>query len=76
MAFPLAILSVWLNRRKWLELFPIFALIAYYTLIHIVVISSLRYRLPVEPFFLILGADCLSRFYDYIAEKRGGASIG
>jgi len=47
-----------------LLMLPIFSLIAYHTFIHVVVISSLRYRLPIEPFFLILGADCLRRFYE------------
>jgi hypothetical protein len=60
-AFPLAIVSAWLNRRKFRLIFPIYLLIAYYTFIHVVVIASLRYRLPIEPFFLILGADCLYR---------------
>jgi hypothetical protein len=65
-AFCFSIVSVWLNRRKWLQLLPIFMLIAYYTVVHTVVISSLRYRLPIEPFFLILGADGFCRFCDYL----------
>jgi hypothetical protein len=64
LAFPLALVSLWVNRKEWLLMLPIFALIAYHTFIHVVVISSLRYRLPIEPFFLILGADCLRRFYE------------
>ncbi|MDR1508462.1 MAG: hypothetical protein LBS53_02355 [Synergistaceae bacterium] len=60
-ACPLGLFSVFLSRKKWKELLPIFLLVLYYTFIHIVVIASLRYRLPIEPFFIILGADCLTR---------------
>lgn len=60
-ACPLGLLSIWLNRERWREFLPIFAIIAYFTLIHVVVIASLRYRLPIEPLFIAVGADCLTR---------------
>jgi hypothetical protein len=66
LACPLGLASVFLNRKKWLELSPIYLLILYYTFIHTVVIASLRYRLPIEPFFIILGADCVSRIFQKI----------
>lgn len=60
-ACPLGLVSAWLNRRKWRDLLPIFLLVLYFTLIHCAVIASLRYRLPIEPFFIIVGADCVGR---------------
>jgi hypothetical protein len=60
-ACPLGVASVFVNRKRWVELLPIYALVIYFTFMHIVVIASLRYRLPIEPFFIILGADCLYR---------------
>jgi 4-amino-4-deoxy-L-arabinose transferase-like glycosyltransferase len=61
LAFPLGMASAWLNRGKWLELLPIYVLVAYFTIMHVVVIASLRYRLPIEPFFIIVGADSVRR---------------
>lgn len=65
-AFPLALISAWLNRDKFLMLLPIYLLIAYYTFIHMAVIASLRYRLAIEPFFLIVGSDCVYRLLNLI----------
>lgn len=62
-ACPLGLASFLLNARKWRELLPIYILIVYYTFMHVVVIASLRYRLPIEPFFIIMGADCVSRIW-------------
>lgn len=58
---PLALASFWLSRARWRELLPIVTIVAYFTLIHVVVIASLRYRLPIEPLFIMLGADCFTR---------------
>ncbi|MDR0615888.1 MAG: hypothetical protein LBG29_03680, partial [Synergistaceae bacterium] len=65
-AFPLGLISSWINRKKFLMLLPIYLLIIYYTFMHVVVIASLRYRLPIEPFFLVLGSDCVYRFFSII----------
>ena len=59
--FCLGIASFWFNRKTWKKILPIYCLIAYYTFIHVVVIASLRYRLPIEPFFIIMVSDCIGR---------------
>ncbi|MDR1915043.1 MAG: hypothetical protein LBQ58_00510 [Synergistaceae bacterium] len=69
-ACPLGIVSVFLNRKKWRELLPIYLLIIYYTFIHTVVIASIRYRLPIEPFFIIMGADCVFRIYNKMIQRN------
>jgi hypothetical protein len=35
---------------------------AYFTFVHMVTISSLRYRLPLEPFLVIFAAGALALF--------------
>ena len=52
----LALLTVVLRRNLANELSPILLLIAYFTIVHMVTIASLRYRLPLEPFLILLAA--------------------
>lgn len=60
-ALLLALCGVWLYRRDWRRLLPIYALFAYLTLVHVVTIASLRYRLPLEVFLVVFAAGALSR---------------
>jgi 4-amino-4-deoxy-L-arabinose transferase-like glycosyltransferase len=59
-ALALAVLGAWLYRKRWRRLLPIYALMGYFTLVHMVTISSLRYRLPLEPFLVIIAAGALA----------------
>ena len=50
---------VWLAREgpaRWRMLGPIVLLAGYLTAVHMVTLASLRYRLPVEPFMIVLAA--------------------
>jgi hypothetical protein len=38
----------------------IYLVVGYFTLVHIVTIASLRYRLPLEPLLIILAAEPLA----------------
>jgi len=54
---PLAVLAVARSERSALmRLSPILALAAYLSLLHMVTIGSIRYRLPLEPFMIVLAA--------------------
>lgn len=57
----LALLAV-LRRlwRQWRLLAPLYLVIAYFTLVHVVTIASLRYRFPIEPFLIVLAAEPLT----------------
>lgn len=44
------------GRRYWRVLVPVLLLTGYLTAVHMVTIGSIRYRLPLEPFIIILGA--------------------
>lgn len=55
-----ALIATFVNRRKWRRFSPIFVLIAIFTVLHMIIIASLRYRLPLEPFLIALAAGPLS----------------
>lgn len=53
----LAVLSLFrLNKAQIVSLAPVFILIIYLTSVHMVTIGSIRYRLPLEPFLIILAS--------------------
>ncbi len=58
----LSLLGMWVNRGRWRCLLPIYLLIVYFTMLHTLTIASLRYRLPLEPFLIILAAGAVSAF--------------
>jgi len=53
----LAIGFVFRNAKKYFrEVIPIFTLIGYLTIVHMVTIGSIRYRFPLEPFLIIFAS--------------------
>jgi 4-amino-4-deoxy-L-arabinose transferase-like glycosyltransferase len=66
----LAIVSAIRNRRRFAALAPVYLLIAYFTLLHVVVIASLRYRLPLEPFLILLASEPFSRIAGLVLPDR------
>lgn len=50
----LAVACAIIRRRNGRALIPIYLLIGYFTLIHVATASSLRYRLPIEPFLIVM----------------------
>jgi hypothetical protein len=47
------------TKNNIIKLLPIFALIVYLTLVHMVTIGSIRYRFPLEPFLIIFASQFL-----------------
>ena len=43
-------------KERWRQLVPIFLFSGYLLFVHMVTISSVRYRLPVEPFMIVIAA--------------------
>jgi len=71
----LAIASAVRWRRNWRMFLPIYVLVIYFTLLHTVTIASLRYRLPLEPFLILMAAWPLAQAYRWIwSSKVGGFS--
>ena len=52
----LAIACGLLTRQRWRDFLPIYLLFGYFTVIHVITIASLRYRLPIEAFLIALAA--------------------
>jgi hypothetical protein len=58
----LAVIGLILStRRYWRSLAPPLIFAAYLTTLHMVTIGSIRYRLPIEPFILIVGCYALAQ---------------
>jgi 4-amino-4-deoxy-L-arabinose transferase-like glycosyltransferase len=56
----LAYLVLW-GRQDLRKILPILMFIAYLTAVHCVVVSSIRYRLPIEPFLIIFASVAVTR---------------
>ncbi len=52
-----------LRRRMLQQLSPIYLFAAGYTAVHMVIVGTIRYRLPLEPFLIIFTAIALSDFW-------------
>ena len=50
------------GRDDLLKILPILTFVAYLTAVHCVMVSSIRYRLPLEPLLILFASTVLSRF--------------
>ncbi len=60
---PVLLLAAWLvaaDRRKWMSISYIYLPILFFALLHTVILGSIRYRVPVDPFIIILASGKLS----------------
>ncbi len=64
------------NLPRWRDFFPVYFLIAYIFLLHIVLHGVIRYRYPVMPFFMIFAAHVLVKTWErFNAERHKGVTI-
>ena len=56
----LAIISFFIYYKRFKDLVPIYTLFLYFTVVHIVTIASIRYRLPIEPFLIVLASGVIA----------------
>ena len=47
------------SKKYFRKLIPIYALVTYLTLVHMITIGSIRYRFPLEPFLIIFASQFL-----------------
>ncbi len=57
----LAGIGAYVERRRWRDLSLLYLLIAYCTALHMVLMAITRYRLPIEPFLIVLASRGLGR---------------
>jgi 4-amino-4-deoxy-L-arabinose transferase-like glycosyltransferase len=70
----LAAWGVWLHRRKWPGLLPLFAILAYYVAVHTVIFAIFRYLLPTVPVLVMLAALPLGIGLARLAERVRSAA--
>jgi len=61
-----ALITFVLSIKDWKRLSAIYIVVGYFTLVHIVYIASLRYRLPIEPLLILLASYSLMIFKDRV----------
>ncbi len=62
---PIVLLALWqvaATRKRWRELAFLYLPILFFTLLHTVILGSLRYRIPVMPYVIIFAANGISKF--------------
>jgi hypothetical protein len=65
-----SLLGILINRSFFKNLIPIYILIIYFTLLHTITIASLRYRLPIEPFLILLSSAAFINIFNNPYIKR------
>ena len=68
--FILFLMSIVLNIKDWRKLSAIYILFIYFTLLHMIVIASIRYRLPLEPFMILLASYTIYYLLEKIKNVR------
>lgn len=66
----MSIISFFLHIKKFRTLTPFYMLIGYFVFVHCVTIASIRYRLPIEPFLIVMASGCISYFTDRFKPNR------
>ncbi len=70
--FPLFLVSIIYFYKIYKSLSAILILFAYFTLLHMVFISSLRYRLPLEPFMILLSTAFIGDLKNRLDRRKNG----
>jgi hypothetical protein len=70
----LAVASVLWQWCQWRRLAPLLIVIGYFTLVHVVTIASLRYRLPIEPLLIVLAATTIGATLDRMRRPATSAA--
>ena len=73
---PLALAGVWLWRRQWLQLLPVYLFGAAYSLSFIVFFVCSRYRLPVIPIAAVFGAMGLTGLIGHTVKRERTIGLG
>ena len=58
---PIMIYGLWLSRVRWRELQLLYGFMIFYTIMHLMTWSMIRYRLPVDAVLLIFAALALAK---------------
>ena len=67
---PLGIIGMYLARKRWRALFPLYSLILMYMFISVIGLASGRYRIPAIPFLMIFGSYSIYYFLQNLKESK------
>jgi len=66
----LGAVGIVLRRRMLRTLAPIYIFAAGYTAVHMVIVGTIRYRLPLEPFLVMFAGVALGDFWRWASQRR------
>ena len=66
----LAFVGLLVSLRQWRQLLPTYATFAVVTAFHVLVITSVRFRIPIEPMSLVWAAGALAPLLAHLAPRR------
>ncbi|RDV05114.1 hypothetical protein DXH78_11405 [Undibacter mobilis] len=66
----LGVVGIFLKRRMVRRLSPIYLFALGYTAVHMVVVGTIRYRLPLEPFLIIFAAVAVSEIWGILVRPQ------
>jgi 4-amino-4-deoxy-L-arabinose transferase-like glycosyltransferase len=73
---PLALTGAWLCRRRWRELFPLYAFVVVGGASTVLFYVFARYRLPAVPALIVLAGAALAALWERLERKRFLAAAG
>jgi hypothetical protein len=65
-----ALAAVWILRSRWRELLPVYALLAFFTLVHALTWAELRLSEPLAPYLVILVAGAAVRVCQAVVVRQ------
>lgn len=72
---PLALAGIYLTRRNWRRLMPVYLFLCAYMLSFIPFFITARYRLPVVPFYFLLAVQAVRMFVQENKKERRTALV-
>lgn len=62
----LSLIGAMRRWRQWRVFAPLYLIVGYFTVVHVITIASLRYRLPIEPILVLLAAEPLAALIERV----------
>jgi 4-amino-4-deoxy-L-arabinose transferase-like glycosyltransferase len=67
--FPLGVLAFLLDFKKWRVTFPLMAIFAYFIAVYTLTHDGIRYRLPADPYIIILASVIITGIVEWAYRK-------
>ncbi len=67
--WPFALAGLWLSRRQWRDLLPIYIFMVMHTGVYAITWTMIRYRVPLDAFLIPFAAVAGVQFYRWITKS-------